>query len=130
MGKTLLGQLLKGVLPASLKEAFLTEYSLTPTDIIDKVYRQPQPNKFLASLVPFIHRHRQHLGIHTLLVEQFRLFITRNVAHYGHPEAPVHFTGSIAKIFTLELQEALSAEGYKLGKIIQKPIQELVNFHT
>lgn len=130
LGKTLLGQLLKGVLPASLKEAFLTEYSLTPTDIIDKVYRQPQPNKFLASLVPFIHRHRQHLGIHTLLVEQFRLFITRNVAHYGHPEAPVHFTGSIAKIFTPELQEALSAEGYKLGKIIQKPIQELVNFHT
>ncbi len=130
LGKNLLGQLLKGVLPSALKEEFLGEYRLTPTDIIDKVYRQPQPNKFLASLVPFIHRHREEEGIHRLLVEQFRLFLTRNVAHYGHLEMPVNFVGSIAAIFTAELHESLAAEGFRTGRILQKPIRELTNFHT
>lgn len=130
LGKVLLGQLLKGVLPSVLKEEFLCEYKLTPTDIINKVYRQPQPNKFLASLVPFIQHHRDDRGIHRLLVEQFRLFLTRNVAHYNHPEMPVNFVGSIAAIYTSELHEALAAEGLKAGKILQKPIQELAKFHT
>ncbi len=130
LGKVLLGQLLKGVLPSAMKDEFLRRYNLTPTDIINKVYRQPQPNKFLASLVPFIQHHRQDPGIHRLLVEQFRLFLTRNVAHYNHPEMPVNFVGSIAAIYTPELCEALAAEGFKPGKIMQKPIHELTNFHT
>ena len=130
LGRHLLGLLLKGMLPTSLKEAFLDQYSLTPTDIIEKVYRQPQPNRFLASLVPFIHSHRHTEGIHRLLTEQFTLFLTRNVAHYGHPEMPINFTGSIAKIFREELQETIHAQGLKTGRIIQKPIQELTAFHT
>jgi hypothetical protein len=130
LGRHLLGLLLKGMLPTSLKKAFLDQYSLTPTDIIEKVYRQPQPNRFLASLVPFIHSHRHTEGIHRLLTEQFTLFLTRNVAHYGHPEMPLNFTGSIAKIFSEELQETIHAQGFKTGRIIQKPIQELTAFHT
>ncbi len=130
LGKVLLGQLLKGVLPPAMKDDFLRQYNLTPTDIINKVYRQPQPNKFLASLVPFIQRHRDDEGIHRLLVEQFRLFLARNVAHYGHPEMPINFVGSIAAIYAPELHEALAAEGFRPGKTVQKPIHELAKFHT
>ena len=130
LGRHLLGLLLKDMLPTGLKEEFLDEYGLTPTDIIEKVYRQPQPNRFLASFAPFISRHRHHQGLRDLLTEQFTLFLTRNVAHYGHPEMPLNFTGSIAHIFCRELQEAIHAQGLKMGRIIQKPIQELTAFHT
>ena len=130
LGRHLLGLLLKDMLPESLKEAFLAEFRLTPTDIIEKVYRQPQPNRFLASLVPFIHSHRHIEGIHRLLMEQFTLFLTRNVAHYGHPEMPLNFTGSIAKVFSEELQEAIHVQRMKMGCITQKPIQELAAFHA
>lgn len=39
-----------------LKEKFLKQFDLTPADIIDRVYRKPFPNRFLASLSPFLHR--------------------------------------------------------------------------
>ena len=130
MGKELIGRLFKGNLSSTLREELLGQYQLTPTDIIDKVYRQPLPNRFLASLVPFIHAHREEPGIRSIVTEQFRLFITRNVAHYNHPEMPLNFTGSIARVFAEELQEIIAQEGYILGKIIDKPIHELVKFHT
>lgn len=37
-----------------LKEKFLSQFNLTPADIIDRVYRKPFPNRFLASLSPFL----------------------------------------------------------------------------
>ncbi len=42
-----------------LKEKFLKQFDLTPADIIDRVYRKPFPNRFLASLSPFL---AQNLG--------------------------------------------------------------------
>lgn len=130
LGKCLLGLLFKGGLPDSMKEEFLDEHQLTLPGIIDRVYRQPQPNRFLASLVPFIHRHRSDEGIHRLLTDQFGLFLTRNVSRYGHPEMPVHFTGSIAKHFSAELHETMALHGFRTGRIVQKPIHELSVFHT
>ena len=57
LGKLLVGDLLKNQLGAELKEEFLSQYNLTPADIIDRVYRKPFPNRFLASLSPFLAQH-------------------------------------------------------------------------
>jgi len=130
LGKTLVGDLLKGMLGDKLREEFLQEYNLTPALIINNVYRQPQPNRFLASLVPFIEKHRHESGIHSLLVSSFRSFLSRNVKQYNRPDLPVNFVGSIAFIYKDELSEAIQLEGLKLGKIIQKPATEMTNFHT
>jgi len=54
LGKLLVGDLLKEILPATIKEKFLSQFNLTPAQIIDKVYRQSFPNRFLASLSPFL----------------------------------------------------------------------------
>lgn len=129
LGKILVGQLFKAGLPHRLKEAFVQECGLDLPDIIDHVYRRPQPNRFLASLVPFIQRHHTEEDLHRMLVEQFRLFLSRNVAQYGRPELPVNFVGSIAHIFREELCEALAQEGLQLGKIMQRPIGGLAEFH-
>ncbi len=130
LGKTLVGDLLKGMLGVELREEFLREYKLTPALIINKVYRQPQPNRFLASLVPFIEKHREEAGIHQLLVSSFRSFLSRNVKQYGRSDLPVNFVGSIAFIYKSELSEAIQLEGLKLGKILQKPAMEIAFFHS
>ena len=57
LGKLLVGDLLKGILPERLKSLFLEQYGLTPAYIIDKVYRQPFPNRFLAGFAPFLAEH-------------------------------------------------------------------------
>ena len=111
LGRTLIGNLIKGDMPAGLLEEFLDYFGLTLPDIIENVYRKPRPNLFLASLVPFIEQHRQIPQIHDMLVNSFRQFLTRNVLHYGHKEMPVNFVGSIANIFKTELCESIKKNG-------------------
>lgn len=129
LGRTLVGMLLKGALPSALRDEFLSSRHLTPAGIIERVYRCPMPNKFLASLVPFIGEHRDVQGIHDMLVESFRLFFSRNVRAYKRPWMPVNLVGSIADIYRSEISEAADMEGFKLGKILRRPIKEMTIFH-
>lgn len=129
LGKTLLNGLFKGVLPEELKQAFCDKYDLTLPRIIERVYRLPAANTFLASLVPFIAEHRSHPSIHDMLVNAFRLFITRNITVYGHKEMPIHCVGGIAHQFTEELREATATEGMNLGRILRRPIEAIVQYH-
>ena len=57
LGRRLVGDCLKNRLPAGLREMFLDRFGLTPAEILDRVYRQPFPNRFLASLSPFLAEH-------------------------------------------------------------------------
>ena len=87
------------------------------------------PNRFLASLVPFLSEHREDTEIHHMLIWAFRQFFTRNVIAYGHPEMEINMVGSIAFYFEKEITEAAAKEGLKIGKILQKPARDLADFH-
>lgn len=129
LGKTFLNGLFKGVLPETLKEAFCRKYDLTLPRIIERVYRLPAANTFLASLVPFIAEHRKQPAIHDMLVDAFRLFIVRNIAIYGHKEMPLHCVGGIAYQFEEELRVAAAAEDMQIGRILRRPIEAIVQYH-
>ena len=129
LGKALLNGLFKGLLPEELKLAFCNKYNLSLPNIIERVYRQPSANTFLASLVPFISEHRSHPAIHDMLVETFRQFIVRNITIYGHKEMPIHCVGGIAYQFAEELSEAAAAESMKIGRILRRPIDAIVQYH-
>lgn len=130
LGKTFVANLLKGIFPESMKQEFFQEYELSEVEVIDRVYRQPQPNRFLASIVPFIGKHKELSFVHDMLVNSFRLFFSRNVRAYHRAEMPVNFVGSIASIYNDELQEAAKAEGFSLGKVLRSPIYEMLAFHV
>lgn len=130
LGRTLVGDALKGQLGDALRRDFLAWAALTPADIINKVYREPQANRFLASLVPFLALRRGEAPVHALLVDAFRRFFARNVAAYRRPDLPVHFAGGIAREFTAELQEAAQAEGFHTGRTIGSPIDAMVAYHN
>ena len=129
LGKTLLNGLFKGLLPESLKQDFTDTFNMTLPDIIQRVYRGPAANTFLASLVPFIAEHRTHPVIHTMLVDAFRLFIVRNIAIYRHKEMPINCVGGVAHQFAEELCEAVAAEGMIIGHILRRPIEAIVQYH-
>ena len=129
LGKLLVGDILKNQMTPELKEKFLTQFNLTPADIIDRVYRKPFPNRFLASLTPFLSAHRQRAEIHALLLSCFTDFFKRNVMLYEYAGCPVHFIGSIAWHFRAEVKEAADALGIQVGKIIKSPMEGLINYH-
>lgn len=127
LGKHLIGDLLKGQMSPTLLQVFHDETGLTRADIINKVYREPLPNRFLASLVPFLGRHRQDEEIHQFLIQNFRCFFRRNVALYRRPDLPVHFVGGVAHSYRDELSEAAKLEGFRVGRILLRPIEALAD---
>jgi len=129
LGKLLVGDLLKNQLPAGLKEKFLSEFDLTPGMIIERVYRQPFPNRFLASLSPFLLRNIEEPAVRSLVFNSFRSFLTRNVMQYDYKHYPVYFIGSIAYHYREILEEAVLAVGMQLGGIMQNPMDGLVKYH-
>lgn len=129
LGRRLVGDCLKNQLPEVLRNEFLTEYGLTQEIILEKVYRQPLANRFLASLTPFLSKHREVPEIHKLLVESFTDFFVRNVKQYRRPWLPIHFVGSIAHAFSAELKEAAESLGMELGTILQSPMEGLVKYY-
>lgn len=130
LGKRLVRDAFKGQLPQTVREKFLDTYQLTLGDILDKVYRSPAPNKFLASLVPFLSDNLWNPYVYSLVLEELTSFIKRNVAMYdGAHSLPVSFTGSIASVFGKLLREAASSQGYHVSDIVGSPIEGLIQYH-
>ena len=129
LGRHLVGNCLKNQLPEALRDEFLAEYELTQEIILEKVYRQPLANRFLASLTPFLSKHREVSEIHQLLVDSFTDFFVRNVKQYRRPWLPIHFVGSIANVFSSELKEAAESLGMEFGTIMRSPMEGLIKYH-
>ncbi len=135
LGKRLVGDLLKNQLGDDLKEAFFKEYETSMADIIEKVYRQPFPNRFLAKLSKFCADHIEDKRIHDLVYDHFVQFIRRNIVQYFQPSAvsiqksAVGFVGSVAYYYRSILEEAMQAEGLPLGTILKDPIEGLKEYH-
>ena len=130
LGKRFIHDLYGGRLSDALKADFETETGLSLPVIIDRVYRQPLANRFLGSFSEYIHNHVHMPAVHNLVVDNFCAFLTCHIAPYGRRELPVSCVGSIAWYFQDELREAARIEGFKLGTILQSPMQGLVKYHS
>lgn len=131
LGKLLVGAVLKGQLPAPLCEKFLKQYDLTLLDIIRRVYKEPQGNRFLASLTPFLLDNIHEPKVYALVFNSFCDFFRRNVSHYDGMCKPVaNFIGSIAYYYRDVLGAAAAECGYTLGTVLKSPMEGLIRFHS
>ena len=130
LGRQLVNSLYEGLLPASLRETFEEEMQLSLPIIINNVYREAMPNRFLASLTTFIYNHHDNPLLHQMVVDNFRQFVRRNILPYERKDLPVNAVGSLAHHFAPSLTEAVEMEGCRLGRILQSPISCLVDYHS
>jgi N-acetylglucosamine kinase-like BadF-type ATPase len=131
LGKLLIGDVLKNQLPAELCKKFLQQYNLDRVAIIKRIYREPQPNRFLASVSPFLLQNINEPAVHKLVLSSFTAFFTRNIAQYpNYRNLKVNFIGSIAYYYKDVLKEAAAQCGCTIGTIIKSPMQGLINFHS
>ena len=130
LGKLFISDLYKNQLGNELKEEFEKQYGLDVGQVIDKVYRQPYPNRFLASFAPFIKQHLDHPSVYQLVLGSFLPNFRRNVMQYESDKYPVFFNGSIAWHFQEVLQEAAHQLGINIGEIVKSPMEGLVKYHV
>ena len=130
LGRRFLNAIFKNPELASLCDEFLGEYRITMADVIQRVYREPMANRYLASLSPFICQHLGHPAVRLLVVDNFRQFFRMNIVPYRRRDLPVNFVGSMAYYYEEQLAEAAGMEGFKMGRIMQSPLEGLVSYHT
>ena len=139
LGIRFLNALFKGGLPDELRQEFVTETGLSLDAIIQRVYRQPLANRFLASLSPFIHRHIDLQQVEALVIDHFRQFIRKNIQPYyddprlkeALPASPeLHVTGSVGFHYQRQLAAAAALEGMRLGRVMGSPMEGLIGYHS
>jgi N-acetylglucosamine kinase-like BadF-type ATPase len=131
LGKILIGDILKNQLSAELQKEFFIKFPMTRSEIINRVYCKPFPNRFLASLSIFYEEHIEDPQIQALLVNNFKSFLKRNVMEYeDYKKYPINFIGSIAYFFKAQLEVATKEMGLELGKVEKSPMEGLIKYHT
>lgn len=129
LGKRILSDVLKNQLPNAVSEQILTSLALSKEEIIDRVYRQPYPNRFLASVARIVVDLQNELSIERIVREEFNRFLVRNVLQYQTASLPIHFTGSVAFVLQRILKEEVKHLGLHVGSITQSPLDGLVKYH-
>lgn len=129
IGKRFVNALFKHRLSPELELEFTETTGLSMSDIINKVYREPMPNRFLASLVTFIKEHLAEKSIQDMLIDGFREFLQNNILPYKRQELPLNAIGGIAYQFRRELALAAYEEDYTIGKIEKSPMAGLIRYH-
>lgn len=130
IGKELLKSYFYGRMPKELRKVFIELIPGERLEVLDKVYKQPNPNAYLASFAKFAYNFRANPFVQDLIHSVFESFVKNQIKKYSFsPNNPVHFVGSIAALWKDELESVLQAHDFRLGHIITKPIDALTQYH-
>ncbi|MGQ1948097.1 ATPase [Geofilum sp. OHC36d9] len=131
LGKQLVSDILKRQLPKQIISRFEQTYQLTTDEILNNVYKNSFPNRYLAQFSVFLYENRTEECIRQLVKRSFVDFFVRNIRHYHEASSlPVHFTGSIAWHFQPILKEAATQAGFCIGQVTKEPMAGLAKFHS
>jgi N-acetylglucosamine kinase-like BadF-type ATPase len=131
LGRLLAGDCLKNQLPKHLIDKFMSQYRLTAADLLERVYRQAFPNRYLATLSHFLLENINEPSIYDLVYNNFRRFFIRNVMQYDDFETyPVHCTGSVAFHYQPVLRAAAQSLSIHIQRIEQTPMPDLLAYHA
>lgn len=131
LGKSLIRSYFYRELPQHLRKELEKAYPGGKQAMLSQIYGKGTPNVYLASFTKFMSQNIEHPYIQRLLFNSFAEFIDRHVRKYpNHLSLPIHFIGSVAYYFQDIIRVVLEERAMRTGIFIQKPIDNLVTFHT
>ncbi len=117
-------------MPQDLGIKFAKEYELEADVIKDNLYKQPNPNTYLATFARFIIENKNHPYCRGVIDKGFQQFVNNYIMQFElATKVPIHFVGSIAHFLKEELTTVLERNDLILGVIRRRPIDGLVKFH-
>ncbi len=131
LGRKLLGDCLKGILPAQLSEKFQNKFPLSYPEFLEGVYKRKTPNRFLAQFVPFLKENIKEEHCKDVVESSFDEFVQRNISQYsGFGQLPICFIGSVAFHFQEQLKNVLKKHHLHYEIVLKEPLTGLLNYHT
>jgi N-acetylglucosamine kinase-like BadF-type ATPase len=130
LGKKVIQHFLYETFDAGLMEAFNETYKTDKAEILQKVYKEPFANRYLASYTKFLSANRGHFMIENIIEDGLRDFFNQHILRYPqHYKTPIHFVGSIAFFFKDKIADLCQDFELTLGTIIKQPMDGLAAFH-
>lgn len=130
LGKHLLRRFFMKKLPADLEQDFIDTYQLTIEDAIRNMYHNPRVNAYLGEFNKFIAERKKHPYFQNMIFDEMKNFLDYQVLPYPEAgEVEINFIGFIAFIYEDILRAAAAELNLKIGKVVQKPIESLVDYH-
>lgn len=129
LGRQLVSDCIKKQLPKDIREKFMQQYGLDVASTLERVYHTPLPNRWLASLTPFILENKKNAEVHAMLRNCFTEFFKRNIMVYRHSWLPIHIIGGIGVNFAEEIKETAESLGLSIGNIVESPMDGLIKYH-
>ena len=131
LGKKVIQYFLYKTFDEDLMDRFNAKYATNSVDILNHVYKQPLPNRYLASFVPFLIENRGHYMIENIIEDAFNDFFFNHIYKYRESwQKPINFVGSVAFGFKDVLKEMCNAYELQLGIVIKKPMDGLIKYHS
>jgi glucosamine kinase len=130
LGKKVIQYYLYEIFDKDLHDRFSEKYKTDAPEILENVYKKPLPNRYLASFTMFLSENRGHYMIENIIEDGLNDFFYNHISRY--PESvkyPVHFMGSIGYHFKDVVLALCDWYGMKAGKILQAPMDGLVEYH-
>lgn len=131
-GKQLIRDYYFNHMPESVKIAFGSKFNMEADYIKYNLYKQPNPNAYLANFAEFMFLHKDSEYTINLIKDGIRLFAKNMIMQFKEElkTAPVHFAGSIAYFSKKEIMEVAEEMGFTVGNFERRPIEGLVGYHT
>lgn len=118
-------------MPKDLALEFETTYNVEPDPVKHNLYKEPNPNAYLATFAKFLIKHKDTEFCRQYIFEEMEAFVDNYIKQFdNYKEVPVHFIGSIAFYLKDELKSVLQKHGIKLGNVLRRPIDGLIEYHV
>ncbi len=131
LGKKVIQYYLYNTFDEELRAAFDSKFNTSSAEILDMVYKQPFPNRYLSTFTHFLAENRGHYMIENILEDGINDFFFTHLNKYSQSwTSPINFTGSIAFTFQDVIKDLCHSYELDPGKIVKAPMAGLIRFHS
>jgi N-acetylglucosamine kinase-like BadF-type ATPase len=129
-GKYLIRAYYFNKMPEYLRKEFSEKFDLSPNTIKNKLYREENPNTYLASFARFLIENKSNEYFKEIIFKGLERFIDYQILQYDDfSKVDIHYVGSIAYYLKDEITRIGKKYNLKTGKFIKRPIEGLVEYH-
>ena len=130
LGKKMVTDYLRGHMPKKCIELINSKLQIDKETILEHVNHKPMPSRYLAGFARFISENSDQTYFYQLLFDSFTDFAKNYIVRYpNQTEFDCNFVGSIAFHNQEILRQVAKYIGFKIGNIIQSPIDGLTHYH-
>jgi N-acetylglucosamine kinase-like BadF-type ATPase len=130
LGKKVIQYYLYKTYDEDLMSRFEKKFATSKDEILNNVYKEATPNRYLAKFTEFLVENRGHYMIENIIEDGLNDFFYAHINKMNEAWLyPIHFVGSVAYGFKDIIKQLALSYEIELGSIVKSPMQGLISYH-